>query len=170
MYIRTKILSIVLILWLSLSWIASARPKDTPISKLSRVSYLVTQEWATEKPFENAYWNHHEAGIYVDIIDGTPLFSSLDKYDSGTGWPTFAKSINTRNIVMLEDTSSWEKRTEIKTKRSNSHLGHIFDDGPKEYNYVRYCMNSAALRFVPLADMKKEGYIRYIKPFRIVKK
>ena len=104
----------------------------------------------------NPYWDNHEVGIYVDIIDGTPLFSSLDKYDSDTGWPTFARPINSNNIFRQVDTSGGIIRTEIQSKRSNSHLGHLFDDGPVKYNGVRYCMNSAALRFIPLSKMKSE--------------
>ncbi len=170
MNLRTLLISVSLLASLSLVSVATARTKDTPVEKISRLSYLVTQEGATEKPFENAFWDHHETGIYVDIIDGTPLFSSIDKYDSGTGWPTFAKPINPRNIIMVEDNTSGEKRIEVRTKRSKSHLGHIFDDGPAEYNYVRFCMNSAALRFVPVADMKKEGYIGYLRIFHMSKK
>ncbi len=134
----------------------SSRIKRIPISELSALSYSVTQLGGTEKPYDNPYWDNHEEGIYVDIIDSTPLFSSLDKYDSGTGWPTFARPINSHNISQQPDTSGGAMRTEIKSKRSNSHLGHLFDDGPAKYNGVRYCMNSAALRFVPLANMKSE--------------
>ena len=126
-----------------------------PDSDLPRVSYLVTREGATETPYENLYWDHHEIGIYVDIISGTPLFSSRDKYDSGTGWPTFSRPIHPRVLIYKPDTSSEETRTEVIARRSSAHLGHLFDDGPIEYAGVRYCMNSAALRFVPVADMKK---------------
>ena len=123
---------------------------------LPRISYLVTRESATETPYENVYWDNHESGIYVDIISGTPLFSSRDKYDSGTGWPTFAHPITKYVLSYREDTSTDEVRREVIAKKSGSHLGHLFDDGPIEYNHVRYCMNSAALRFIPLASMKKE--------------
>ncbi len=134
----------------------ASRVQRTPISELSPLSYSVTQLGATETPYDNLYWDNHAVGIYVDIIDGTPLFSSLDKYDSDTGWPTFYRSINTNNILQKTDTSGGIIRTEIQSRRSNSHLGHLFDDGPSKYNGVRYCMNSAALRFVPFANMRSE--------------
>ena len=135
----------------------------TPVRDLSPLSYQVTQNGGTEKPYENPYWNTHAAGIYVDIITGAPLFSSRDKYDSGTGWPTFARPINKYVLHYKADFSGSEERNEVIARKSWSHLGHLFDDGPVEYNWVRYCMNSAALRFVPLADMKKEGYGIYMR-------
>ena len=136
------------------------------IENLSRISYLVTQEGATEKPFENAHWDNYEAGIYVDIIDGTPLFLSKDKYDSGTGWPTFSRPIRAKTLEYHEDTSSWEERIEVVSQRSGAHLGHLFDDGPIQYAGVRYCMNSASLRFIPKGNMKKEGYGAFLRLLR----
>ncbi len=138
----------------------------TAIADLSAISYSVTQLGDTEVPYDNPYWDNHEAGIYVDIIDGTPLFSSRDKYDSYTGWPTFSRPINTNNILQKPDTTGGIIRTEIQSRRSNSHLGHLFDDGPAIYNGVRYCMNSAALRFVPLEKMQIEWYVAYMRLFR----
>lgn len=133
---------------------------------LSPLSYEVTQHGGTETPFDNPYWDNHEPWIYVDIIDGTPLFSSIDKYDSGTWWPTFSKPIRKGSLLYLDDGSLWEDRTEVKARRSWSHLWHLFSDGPSQYNGVRYCMNSAALRFVPLADMRKAWYIGYLRLFK----
>lgn len=135
----------------------------TPVSELSLLSYSVTQNGATEKPFDNAYWDNHEAWIYVDIITWTPLFSSRDKYDSGTGWPTFSRPIHPSVLLYRDDMSSWELRKEVLSRRSQAHLWHLFDDGPSIYRWVRYCMNSAALRFIPRETMKGEGYGNYLR-------
>ena len=135
----------------------------TSLNNLSPLSYQVTQNGVTEKPYENLYWDNHEKGIYVDIISGIPLFSSRDKYDSGTGWPTFARPIRKHVLTYIPDENLDEVRTEVKAQKSGSHLGHLFDDGPQEYHWVRYCMNSAAMRFVPFANMKKEGYAVYMR-------
>lgn len=139
---------------------------STSVENLSRISYLVTQEGATEKPFENIYWDNYEAGIYVDIIDGTPLFLSKDKYVSDTWWPTFSRPIRTKTLQYREDTSSWEERIEVVSQRSVAHLGHLFDDGPIEYAGIRYCINSASIRFVAKSDMKKEGYGAFLRLLR----
>jgi peptide methionine sulfoxide reductase msrA/msrB len=129
-------------------------------SHLSPEQKAVTQECATENPFRNAYWNNHDAGIYIDIVDGKPLFSSKDKFDSGTGWPSFSRPLDEQMVKLLEDRSHGMVRTEVKSRAAGSHLGHVFDDGPKPTGQ-RYCINSAALRFVNALDLEKEGYGKY---------
>ncbi len=128
--------------------------------KLSPMQYKVTQEEGTEPPYKNEYWDNHAEGIYVDIVSGEPLFSSTDKYESGTGWPSFTKPLEPGNIVEKEDRSLFATRTEVRSRLADSHLGHVFDDGPPPTG-LRYCMNSAALRFIPKEDLEKEGYSQY---------
>jgi peptide methionine sulfoxide reductase msrA/msrB len=141
------------------------RPSDEELKKrLTPLQYKVTQQDGTERPFQNEYWDNKEAGIYVDIVSGEPLFSSLDKYRSGTGWPSFTKPLESDNIVKKEDRSLFTVRTEVRSKHADSHLGHVFDDGP-EPTGLRYCMNSASLRFIPVRDLEKEGYGEYLELF-----
>jgi peptide methionine sulfoxide reductase msrA/msrB len=144
---------------------AFMKPSQEELAKrLTPLQYQVTQEEATEPPFDNAYWNEKRAGIYVDIVSGEPLFSSQDKYDSGTGWPSFTKPLVEENIVTKKDFLLLIPRTEVRSRLADSHLGHVFKDGPKPTG-LRYCMNSAALRFIPVEDMEKEGYGKFLSLF-----
>ena len=141
-------------------------PGDAELRKiLTPLQYKVTREEGTEPPFNNVYWDNHAEGIYVDIISGVPLFSSNDKYDSGTGWPSFTRPLDPAVIVNKEDRSFFSVRTEVRSKLADAHLGHVFNDGPPPAG-LRYCMNSAALRFIPKADLDKEGYGEYRKLFK----
>jgi methionine-R-sulfoxide reductase len=132
--------------------------------KLTPEQFAVTQQAATEPAFNNKYWDTHDAGIYVDVVSGKPLFSSLDKFDSGCGWPSFTKPISDNDVVEKEDNSYGMERTEVRSKMADSHLGHVFDDGPGP-THLRYCINSASLRFVPVDKMEAAGYGKYVEPF-----
>ncbi len=153
------------------NWEGDIKKLETPSkedlkSKLSDIQYAVTQEDATERPFQNAYWDNHRDGIYVDIVDGSPLFASIDKFDSGTGWPSFTRVMTGAAVAEKTDYKLAMPRTEVRSKNADSHLGHLFTDWPEDKGGMRYCINSAALRFVPKEDMEKEGYGEYLYLFQ----
>jgi methionine-R-sulfoxide reductase len=142
------------------------RKDPEAVSRLSPEQYHVTQESGTEPAFQNAYWDSKEPGIYVDVVSGEPLFASVDKFDSGTGWPSFTKPIEPANVVQLGDSSFGMFGIEVRSAHGDSHLGHVFDDGPKDAGGLRYCMNSAAFRFIPRDDLEREGYGQYRELFQ----
>jgi peptide-methionine (R)-S-oxide reductase len=143
---------------------------ETAIARLTPRQYTVTQESATEPAFDNEFWDNHEAGIYVDIVSGEPLFASTQKFDSGCGWPSFTVPLEAANVVERDDRSYGMIRTEVRSTHGDSHLGHVFDDGPPEDGGLRYCINSAALRFVPYEDLEAEGYGEYKELFEALSK
>jgi methionine-R-sulfoxide reductase len=145
---------------------AFVKPSDADLKKkLTPLQYAVTQHAVTETPFNNTYWDNHEPGIYVDVVSGEPLFSSLDKYDSGTGWPSFTRPLEPANIKTKTDRLLGFSRTEVRSTAADSHLGHVFDDGPRPTG-LRYCMNSAAMRFIPVSRLATEGYVQYADLFK----
>jgi len=145
------------------------KPSDTEVkAKLTPAQYEVTQCSATEPPFRNEFWNYHEPGIYVDVVSGEPLFASTDKFDSGTGWPSFVRPLEKENVTEHADTSHGMRRVEVRSTGGDSHLGHLFDDGPGPTG-LRYCINSASLRFIPVAKLEEAGYGKYKALFEKVK-
>ena len=147
--------------------IMSNYQKDSEaVSRLSPEQHRVTQLNGTERPFENEYWDNKDAGLYVDVVSGEPLFTSMDKFDSGCGWPSFTKPVESENVLEKRDTTHGMIRTEVRSTHGDSHLGHVFPDGPREAGGLRYCINSASLRFIPVNRLEAEGYGSYSKLFQ----
>jgi methionine-R-sulfoxide reductase len=145
---------------------ASTKPASEELKKkLTPEQYHVTQQCGTEPPFRNEYWDNHRPGIYVDVVSGEPLFTSLDKFDSGSGWPSFTKPIEKDKVAQKSDRTLGMERNEVRGSKSDSHLGHVFDDGPSDKGGMRYCINSASLRFIPVEKLKEEGYGQYLPLF-----
>ncbi|HJY00571.1 MAG TPA: peptide-methionine (R)-S-oxide reductase MsrB [Streptosporangiaceae bacterium] len=141
------------------------RKDPEAITRLTREQYQVTQQDATEPAFRNEFWDNHEPGLYVDVVSGEPLFASVNKYDSQSGWPSFTVPVEPGNVVELQDAGYGMVRTEVRSAHGDSHLGHVFPDGPKDEGGLRYCINSASLRFIPVGDLEGEGYGEYRKLF-----
>jgi len=142
------------------------KPSEAELKKqLTPEQFAVTQQSATEPPFHNEFWDNHKPGIYVDVVSGQPLFSSLDKFDSGCGWPSFTQPLANTDVMEHVDNSYGMERTEVRSSVADSHLGHVFDDGPRDKGGLRYCINSASLKFIPVEDMEKDGYGQYLEPF-----
>ena len=141
------------------------RKDPEAIARLTNEQYQVTQQDATEPAFRNEFWDNHEPGLYVDVVSGEPLFASVNKYDSQSGWPSFTVPVEPGNVVELQDSTYGMARTEVRSAHGDSHLGHVFPDGPRDEGGLRYCINSAALRFIPVADLEREGYGEYRKLF-----
>jgi len=144
---------------------ADYRKTPEALARLTPEQFRVTQQSGTERPFQNAFHESHDAGLYVDIVSGEPLFSSLEKFDSGCGWPSFTRPLESEHVVEHRDTTHGMIRTEVRSTHGDSHLGHVFPDGPRDQGGLRYCINSASLRFIPVADLEKEGYGEYAKHF-----
>ncbi len=142
------------------------RKNPEALSRLSPEQFKVTQQNATERPFQNVYWDNKEPGLYVDVVSGEPLFTSMDKFDSGCGWPSFTKPVHSENVIEKRDTAHGMTRTEVRSSAGDSHLGHVFPDGPRDTGGLRYCINSASIRFIPVDQLEKEGYGDYRSVFQ----